>query len=102
MVREQIELAVREALGGMVPRLREGAKWNAMAAVLALYGGGALVTTMLLLIALVAPAWVAALIVGVLLVIAAAIVRALAKSRTHPEPSHVPAERRGVESHRPG
>ncbi|WP_433567438.1 phage holin family protein [Nocardia sp. CA-151230] len=99
MLREQIGLAMRDTVNDMMPQLRARARLHATAAVLALYGGGALVTTVLLLITLVAPAWVAALIVGAILLIAAAIVHALAKSRTHPESSPAPAKLPSDEPH---
>ncbi|MET8428405.1 phage holin family protein [Nocardia sp. NPDC004860] len=101
ILREQIDLAMRDTVNGMMPQLRARARWYATTVMLALYGGGALVAAVLLLITLAVPAWVAALIVGAILLIAAAIVYALAKSRTHPESSPVPGKLLSGEPHRP-
>ncbi|MEC3919032.1 phage holin family protein [Nocardia sp. CDC160] len=91
VVREQVRLALSEAIGRL-PRFGRAAKLKVTAGIVGLYGGGALVTTVILLLALAMPAWVAALIVGVVLVIVAAVVRAMADSRQHPDSSPTPAK----------
>ncbi|QLY33926.1 phage holin family protein [Nocardia huaxiensis] len=83
LVREQVQVAINETVGRM-PQVGARAKLTAAAGVLALYGGGGLVAAVVLLIALATPAWVAALIVGVVLLVAAAVTRAMAKSKTNP------------------
>lgn len=86
VVREQMELALRETFG-RIPRLGTSAKLRAAAGVLALYAGGTLIATVVLLLALAVPAWVSALIVGIVLAAAAVITRAAAKSKTHHDDS---------------
>ncbi|UGT44784.1 phage holin family protein [Nocardia yamanashiensis] len=81
VVREQTERAMRETIGRM-PQFGARAKLNATAALLGLYGGGAVVAAVILLLALALPDWVAAVLVGIVLLVAAAVVRAQAKAKT--------------------
>lgn len=66
LVRAEIDLAKAE-LSGKAKELGIGGGMFAGAAFLALYGLGALIATMILLLALVLPAWAAALVVTVLI-----------------------------------
>ncbi|WP_158890460.1 phage holin family protein [Amycolatopsis anabasis] len=63
LVRDEMRLAVLE-LRAKGKRIGLGAGLAGLAGVLALFGGGALVATLILALALVLPAWAAALIVG--------------------------------------
>ncbi|WP_198347308.1 phage holin family protein [Nocardia terrae] len=86
LLREQVGAALREAIGRL-PEFGRSAKLKAAAAVIGLYGGGALVATLILLLALAMPAWVAGLIVGVALLVVAAVVRTMAKTASTPAES---------------
>ncbi|MFI6866638.1 phage holin family protein [Nocardia sp. NPDC050406] len=91
VVREQIELALRETFG-RIPRLGASAKLRVAAGVLALYAGGTLIAAIVLLLALVIPAWASALIIAAVLAAAAAVLRAKAKSHTGHEVSPLPEQ----------
>src|SRR5690606_12500237 len=71
----KIELAERGRQAG------KGAGFLGGGALIALYGGGALVATVILLLAEVMPAWVAALIVTVALFIVAGIAALIGRNR---------------------
>ncbi|GAA1562234.1 hypothetical protein GCM10009678_51450 [Actinomadura kijaniata] len=72
LVREELRLAQTEVTA-KGRHYAQGAKMFGGAGVAALYGGGALVATVTLLLALVLPAWAAALIVTVVLFTVAAV-----------------------------
>ena len=102
LVRDELDLARRE-LSAKAKRAGAGAGLFGGAGVLALYGVAALVFTVGALLALVLPAWAAALIVtaAVLLVagVAALIGRAQLKRAVPPEPLEAMASgRRDVEA----
>ncbi|AYF75831.1 hypothetical protein D7D52_20515 [Nocardia yunnanensis] len=84
MIRQQFEAVLRETLFRK-PRFSQRMKLNTGAALLGLYGGG-LVAAVILLLALAIPAWASALIVGAVLLGAAAVVRTMAKSRSAESP----------------
>ncbi|MFC6084593.1 phage holin family protein [Sphaerisporangium aureirubrum] len=72
LVRDEIRLATLE-LTRKGKRAGVGAGMFGGAGVLALYGGGALVAAVILALALVMPGWLAAVIVGVALMMLAAL-----------------------------
>ncbi|RCG26231.1 phage holin family protein [Sphaerisporangium album] len=80
LVRDEIRLASLE-LGRKGKRAGLGAGLFGGAGVMALYGGGALVATAILALALVLPGWLAALIVGVALLIVAAMMALIGKQQ---------------------
>lgn len=80
LVRSEVELAKAElAVKGKAAGL--GAGLFGAAGVLALYGGGALVATAILALALLLPAWAAALIVAALLLIVAGVLALVGKKK---------------------
>lgn len=90
LVRDEFQLAQLE-LRGKAKSAGTGAGLIAAAAGIALFAAGALVACLILLLALVLPAWASALIVGVVLLAAAAVVgligRAQLRKSTPPMPS---------------
>jgi putative superfamily III holin-X len=66
LVRDELQLA-RAEMSVKARRLGTGAGLFGIAGVIALYGVGALIATLILLLALVLPAWAAALIIAVAL-----------------------------------
>ena len=70
LVKGEVELAKSE-LAAKAKRAGVGAGMAGAGGVLALFGGGALVTAAISALALVWPVWLAALVVGVLLIIVA-------------------------------
>ena len=72
LVRTEMELA-RAELKDTVDHAVRGASLFGAAGVLALYAGGVLIATVILALALVLDAWLAALIVGVVLLAAAGV-----------------------------
>ena len=80
LVRDELELARAEVTG----KAREagiGAGIFGAAGILALYGGGVLIATAILALALALDAWLAALIVGVVLLAGAGIAALLGRRR---------------------
>ena len=80
LVRSELQLAKVEMLG-KAKRAGVGAGLFGGAGVIALYGGGALVAAAILALALVMDAWLAALIVGVVLLAVAGVVAMLGKKQ---------------------
>lgn len=80
LVRSEVELAKAElAEKGKAAGL--GAGLFGAAGLLAFYGGGVLIATTILALALVLPAWAAALIVAVVLFIAAGVAALMGKNK---------------------
>ncbi|WBB58215.1 hypothetical protein O7599_21490 [Streptomyces sp. WMMC500] len=99
-VREGIRAAreeVRDDLRAELwrPPMRRTARLYAAAGTVALYAGGAAVALLVLLLALVMPAWAAALVITVALTAAAATLRNLARS---PRPHHRRGESGGADA----
>jgi hypothetical protein len=88
-VREEVRL-VRDELGAELrePSRRRTVQLYGGAAAAALYGGGALAACLVLLFGLAMPAWIAALIVGVLLTVVAAALKNSAGEHPHAAPHH--------------
>jgi hypothetical protein len=80
LVRAEIALAKAE-LAAKAKEVGTGVGLFGAAGVIALYGVGALIATLILLLALVLPAWAAALIVTVVLFGTAAILVAVGRAR---------------------
>ncbi|WP_424531444.1 phage holin family protein [Sphaerisporangium viridialbum] len=91
LVRDEIRLATLE-LTRKGKRAGRGAGLFGGAGVVALYGGGALVATVILLIAQVLTPWIAALIVGVALLVIAAILALTGKSQVSKATPPLPKE----------
>ncbi|MBB4703259.1 phage holin family protein [Sphaerisporangium siamense] len=91
LVRDEIRLATME-LGRKGKRAGLGAGLFGGAGVMALYGGGALVATAILALALVLPGWLAALIVGVALLIVAALMALMGKEQVSRATPPLPEE----------
>ncbi|GII65481.1 membrane protein [Sphaerisporangium krabiense] len=91
LVRDEIRLATME-LSRKGKRAGLGAGLFGGAGVMALYGGGALVATVILALALVLPAWLAALIVGVALLIVAALMALVGKEQVSRATPPLPEE----------
>ncbi|MDP9867012.1 MULTISPECIES: phage holin family protein [Streptosporangium] len=95
LVRDELRLAKLE-LAEKGRHAGIGAGLFGGAGVVALYGGGALVAAVILLLAMVMPAWVAAAVVGVVLLAVAAVLGLLGKRQvTEAGP---PAPERTIES----
>lgn len=86
LVRTEMELA-RVELQQSVQHAVRGAELFGAAGILALYGGGALVATAILALALVLDAWLAALIVTVVLLAAAGIAALVGKKQVTRAPA---------------
>jgi uncharacterized membrane protein YqjE len=80
LARTEVTLAVRE-LKGKAKHAGLGAAIGGAGGVLAFYGGGVLVAACVLLLALVLPAWAAALIVAGVLLVGAAIAVMVARKQ---------------------
>lgn len=94
LVRSEVELAKAElAAKGKAAGI--GAGLFGAAGVLALFGGAVLVTTVILALALVLPAWAAALTVAVMLLAAAGVVAVVGKGKV--SEATPPAPERAVE-----
>jgi uncharacterized membrane protein YqjE len=80
LVRDELQLAQVEVTG-KAKKAGMGAGMFGVAGILALYGVGVMIATAILALALVLDAWLAALIVGVVLLAAAGIAALLGKKR---------------------
>ena len=95
LVRDELRLAQAE-MRGKAKKAGIGAGMFGAAGLLALYGGGVLITTAILALALAVDAWLAALIVGVVLLTAAGVAALLGKQRVQEAAPPVPS--RAVDS----
>jgi uncharacterized membrane protein YqjE len=80
LVRDELRLVQVEVVG-KAKKAGTGASMFGAAGVLALYGVGVLIATVILALALALPAWLAGLIVGVVLLTAAGVAALLGKKR---------------------
>jgi uncharacterized membrane protein YqjE len=80
LVRDELRLAQIE-MSEKAKKAGIGAGMFGAAGLLALYGVGALIATAILALALAIPAWLSALIVGVVLLVAAGIVALVGRNR---------------------
>jgi MFS family permease len=94
LVRDEIRLAIAE-MQQKGKRLGLGAGLLGGAGVMALYGAGAVVAGLIMVLALVMPAWLAAFVVGVVILIIAAILALIGKKQAErgipPTPEHAVA-----------
>ena len=90
-----MELA-RAELKETVDHAVRGASFFGAAGVLALYGGGVLIATAILALALVLDAWLAALIVGVVLLAAAGVAALVGKKQVDQATPAAPAVKDNV------
>jgi uncharacterized membrane protein YqjE len=90
LVRDELRLAQIET-AGKAKKAGIGAGMFGAAGLLALYGGGVLITTAILGLALAVDAWLAALLVGVVLLAAAGVAALLGKQRVHEATPPVPS-----------
>ena len=95
LVRDEFRLAQAE-MSGKAKKAGIGVGMFGAAGLLALYGGGVLITTAILALALAVDAWLAALIVGVVLLAAAGVAALLGKQRVQEAAPPVPS--RAVDS----
>lgn len=95
LVRDEIRLAQAE-VSGKAKKAGIGAGIIGAGGLLALYGLGALITAAILALALVVDAWLAALIVAVVILIIAAIAAMMGKNRV--QDAGAPVPERTVES----
>ncbi|APU22786.1 phage holin family protein [Actinoalloteichus sp. GBA129-24] len=91
LVREEMQSATAE-LRSKGRRLGAGAGLFGAAGVLALYGGGVLIATLIMLLALVLTPWIAALVVGVVLLAAAGLCAAIGRGQTRRATPPVPEQ----------
>jgi uncharacterized membrane protein YqjE len=91
LVRDEIQLA-RIEMAEKGKRAGMGAAMFGSAGLVALYGVGALIAAGILALALALPAWASALIVGVVLLIIAAVAALLGRSNVKKAVPPVPAE----------
>lgn len=89
LVRDELQLAKLE-VSGKAKRAGVGAGMFGVAGILALYGLGVLITTAILALALAVDAWLAALIVGVVLLAGAGAAALLGKNRVQDAGPPVP------------
>jgi hypothetical protein len=89
LVRDELQLA-RVEMTGKAKEAGIGAGLFGAAGVLALYGGGVLIATAILALALAMDAWLAALIVGVVLLAAAGVAALLGRKRVSHAGAPVP------------
>lgn len=89
LIRDELKLAQVEVTG-KARQAGIGAGMFGAAGILALYGGGVTIATVILVLALVMDAWLAALIVAVLLLAAAGIAAVLGKKRVSEAAPPVP------------
>ena len=94
-MRDELRLAQAE-MRGKAKKAGIGAGMFGAAGLLALYGGGVLITTAILALALAVDAWLAALIVGVVLLAAAGVAALVGKQRVQEAVPPVPS--RAVDS----
>jgi hypothetical protein len=95
LVRDELRLAQLE-FAGKGRKAGVGAGMLGAAGVVAFYGGAAILATVVLLLALVMPAWLATLIVGVVLLAIAGVMAMLGRARLKQATPPVP--RRTVDS----
>lgn len=95
LVRDELRLAQVE-MTGKAKKAGIGAGMFGAAGLLAFYGGGALIATAILGLATALDAWLAALIVGVVLLVVAGVVALVAKKRVSEATPVVPT--RAVDS----
>lgn len=91
LVRDEMQLAKAE-LEAKGKRLGFGAGLLGLAGVLAIYAGGALLLGVVLLLALVLPAWAAALIVGGVVAVVAGVLALVARGQLRRAAPPVPEE----------
>jgi uncharacterized membrane protein YqjE len=91
LVRGELELA-RAELASKGKRAGVGAGLAGAGGVLALYGGGALVAAAIAALALVVDVWLAALVVGVLLLLVAGLLAVVGKNRIQSATPPVPEQ----------
>jgi uncharacterized membrane protein YqjE len=91
LVRDELRLAQAE-LSGKAKRAGVGAGLFGAAGLIALYGVGVLIATVILALALVLDAWLAALIVGVVLLAAAGVAALLGRKNVEQAGSPVPTD----------
>lgn len=91
LVRDELQLAKLE-MSGKARQAGIGAGMFGVAGVLGLFGLGVLITTAILALALVLDAWLAALIVGVVLLAAAGVAALLGRSRVQGAVPPVPTD----------
>jgi uncharacterized membrane protein YqjE len=91
LVRNELRLAQVE-MSGKAKKAGMGAGFFGAAGVIALYGVGVLIATAILALALVLDAWLAALIVGVVLLVVAGVAALLGKKKVSEAGSPVPTE----------
>lgn len=89
LVRDELQLAKVEVTG-KAKEAGVGAGMFGAAGVLALYGGGVVVATIILVLALVMDAWLAALIVGVVLLAGAGVAALMGKKHVSQAAPPVP------------
>ena len=89
LVRDELKLAQAE-MSGKAKKAGIGAGMFGAAGVLALFGLGALVAAAILALALVVAPWLAALIVGVVILVVAGVVALVGKNRVGEAGSPVP------------
>ena len=90
LVRDELRLAQAE-MRGKAKKAGIGAGMFGAAGLLALYGGGVLITTAILALALAVDAWLAALLVGVVLLAAAGVAALVGKQRVQEAVPPVPS-----------
>jgi len=91
LVRDELRLAQVE-VSGKAKKAGIGVGLLGTAGVIALYGVAVLVATVILALALVLDAWLAALIVGVVLMVVAGVAAVLGKNRVAEAAPPVPSE----------
>ncbi|MBP2705786.1 phage holin family protein [Microbispora sp. RL4-1S] len=91
LVRDELRLA-RLEMTEKGKRAGFGAGLLGGAGVLALFGGGALVATVILLLAIVLPAWLSALVVGVALMLIAGVLGLVGKQQVSQATPPTPGE----------
>jgi len=91
LVRNEMRLAQTE-VSGKAKRAGVGAGLFGVSGVIALYGVGVLIATAILALALVLDAWLAALVVGVVLLIAAGVAALFGKKKIDQAATPVPVE----------
>lgn len=89
LVRDELQLAQAE-VSGKAKRAGIGAAMFGVAGVLSMYGLGALIATAILALALVVDAWLAALIVGAVLLVVAGVAALLGTRRVSEATPPVP------------
>lgn len=95
LVRDELQLAQAQ-LAEKGKRLGTGAGFLGAAALVAFYGGGVLLAAAVLGLATVLPAWLSALIVGVVLMIIAGIAAMLGKKKIDASKQFAPKPQEGL------